>query len=181
MKELQWHEPAAYRRGIYYENERHDPLSSLKFAGTAFLIVLGLRFLAGFGPDAHPPPWPPSVGVAAGIALFAAYGLPAIMSLIPGSIVILSDKGINNNVLTGRVWSIRCWSWDEIAACASYTDTVGGRAYPVVAVLDHDGETLVTVALAPRVSLPEVEAYLVAHGRTLTAVPPPASTYTSAL
>ena len=47
MKNLQWHEPPAYRRAIYYENERADPLNSLKFAGFAILFLVGLRLLAG--------------------------------------------------------------------------------------------------------------------------------------
>src|SRR5690242_13359631 len=70
------------------------------------------RIKAGSGP--HPPGWELTVAIAAGVAFFAAYGLPALMSLMPGSIVILSDKGVNNNVHTGRGWSIRFWPWEDI-------------------------------------------------------------------
>lgn len=167
MKEMQWHEPAAYRRAIYYENERNSPLSSLKFAGTAFLAVLGFRLLAGLGPDSHAPPWPPSFAVAAGVALTAAYGLPALMSLMPGSIVILSDKGVNNNVHTGRGWSIRFWSWDEIESYSLTIDTAGGKSYDVFHLHDGRGEVLVTLALKNQGSMSEVQGYFAAHGKRL--------------
>ena len=171
MKDLQWHEPAAYRRAIYYENERHDPWASAKFAGVAFLVMLGLRLLARSGPDTHPPGWPATIGVAAAVAVFLAYGLPAIMSLVPGSIVIVSDKGINNNVLAGRAWSIRFWPWDQISSCALHADDAGGRQYAVMSVYDNAGATLVTVALAASPSPSEIAQLFAVYGKELRTLP----------
>ena len=83
MGQLQWHEPASYRRAIYFHNERTRPLDSAKFAITAFLILIGLRLLVGLhpDPDAHPPGPGITVAVAFVFALLVAYGLPALMSL----------------------------------------------------------------------------------------------------
>lgn len=167
MKDLQWHEPAAYRRAIYYQNERADPLNSLKFAGVTFLLMLGFRYLVGTGPNPNPPPWPTSILVATAVAVFMAYGVPALMSLLPGSIVILSEKGINNNVMTGRGWSIRFWPWDEIAYCSTAVDTAGGKDYDVITVHDNTGHILATLALSGRPPLAAVEGYLYAHGKKL--------------
>ena len=171
MKDLQWHEPAAYRRAIFYENEKQDPLSSLKFAGAAFGFMLGLRFLAGTGPDAHPPPWwPHSVGVALAVAIFAAYGLPGLMSLLPGSIVILSDKGVNSNKIAGRGWIIRFWPWDEIAYGSLTTDTAGGKVYQVLCLHGADNHVLATLALSPRATMHQIQPYFSANGKSLVTV-----------
>lgn len=165
MKAFQWHEPASYRRAIYYENERSDPGDSAKFAGSSFLIVLGLRFLAGLGSNAHPPAWPVSIGVAALIALFTAYGLPTLMSLLPGSIVIISDKGINNNKMTGRGWQIRFWPWEQIAYCTVSMDSVGGKTYEVISLCAEDGHVLVTLAFTDRSASEQLNDFLRANGK----------------
>ena len=117
--------------------------------------------------EAHPPPWPTSIAVAAGVAIFAAYGLPALMSLLPGSIVILSEKGINNNVNTGRGWSIRFWPWSQIAYLSTTSDTAGGRPYKVVSLHDTAGAILVTLAMSERLTVEEIEKYLSVHGKRL--------------
>ena len=134
MKAFQWNELASYPRAIYYEKERSDPEDSAKLAGSSFPIVLELRFLAGLRSNAHPPAWPISTGVVALMALFAAYGLLTLMSLLPGSIVIISDKGISNNKMTERGWQIRFWPWDQIAYCTVSMDSVGGKTYEVLSV-----------------------------------------------
>jgi len=172
MRELQWHEPAAYRRAIYYENERKDPLISLKFAGIVFVVMLGLRYFVGLrpDPDAHPPGWGVTAAIAAGVAVFTAYGLPAMMSLMPGSIVILSDKGVNNNVHTGRGWSIRFWPWEEIDHLSAHMDTAGGKAYQVIALHGSDDAALVTLALGTKTTLQDVEEYALRRGKQLAKV-----------
>ena len=170
MKELQWHEPTAYRRAIYFENERHDPLNSLKFAGTTFLLFLGFRLLVGTGSQGKQPPpwWPHTIAAAAAVAIFVAYVLPALMSVLPGSsIVLLSDKGVNNNKMAGRGWVIRFWSWDEIAYGVIATDTAGGKAYPVMSLHAVDGSVLVTLALPASPPAHEVWQYFAAHGKVL--------------
>ena len=167
MKDYLWHEPASYRRAIYYENERNDPLPSLKFAGAVFAIMLGLRLLVGLNPqpDAHPPGWLATAGIAALTAVFAAYGLPAFMSLFPGSIVIFSDKGINNNKIIGTGWRIRFWPWEQIASCATGTEFVGGRTYDVINVISTDNETLVTLAYTDHNAPGQINEFLRAQGK----------------
>jgi hypothetical protein len=167
MKQLQWHEPAAYRRAIFYSNERKDPASSLKYAGLVFLVMAGLRLIVPNTPDSHPPPWAASLAVAAGVALIAAYGMPALMSILPGSIVILSEKGVNNNVVTGRGVGIRFWPWERIAFCSASADTVGGRTYELLSFYGPDRELLWTAALAGRPPMWEIEQYLLQYGKRL--------------
>ena len=132
-------------------------MNSLKFAGFAFLMLAGLRLLAGFGADSHPPPWPQTIAVAVAVALFLVYGIPALMSLLPGSIVIVSEKGINNNVMSGRGWAIRFWPWDEIAYCSIAMDNAGGKSYKVLSLHADDDCILATVALSDRPSRPDIE------------------------
>lgn len=167
MKQLQWHEPAAYRRAIFYSNERKDPTSSLKLAGFVFLLMLGLRLIVPSQPDAHPPGWPASLALAVGVALVVAYGMPALMSILPGSIVILSEKGVNNNVMTGRGVNIRFWPWDKIAYGSASAETVGGRTYELLSFYGHNEELLWTAAVAGRPPMWEIEQYLLQYGKRL--------------
>src|SRR5258708_5677504 len=134
-------------------------MSSIKLAGIVFVVMLGLRLLVGLRPDpeAHPPGWAVTTAVAAGVATFVAYGLTALMSLMPGSIVILSYKGVNNNVHTGRGWSIRFWSWEEIDHLSAHMDTAGGKTYEVVTLHGSENSVLVTLALGHKTSINEVE------------------------
>ncbi|HLJ55237.1 MAG TPA: hypothetical protein VKT77_09365 [Chthonomonadaceae bacterium] len=164
MKPLQWHEPAAYRRAKHYALERSNPWRSAGFAGVAFLVMLALRAMAQHGPDAHPPPWPQSVAVAAVLALVVAYALPALALLLPGSIVILSEKGVNNNVMAGRGWSIRFWAWDKIARAAIEPDTAGGRTYRTLALYDAGGGRLAALAIPDRLDAAEIDAFLSRYG-----------------
>ncbi len=147
MKELRWHEPASYRRAKYFEQERQDPFRSLRFAGFALLVILGIRFTAVTGPDSHPPGWPQSIALAVGLALVFAYGLPAMIAHLPASIVILSDKGVNNNVLTGLMWRIRFWAWDKISHYSMHPVAVGGHNFDIIALHGANDEMLVTLAL----------------------------------
>jgi hypothetical protein len=165
MKDFQWHEPASYRRAISYENERRNPQASAKFAGVAFAIVLGLRFIFGRQTDSHPPAWSASVAIAALIALFAAYGLPAVVSLLPASIVIFSEKGVNNNVMTGRGWNIRFWPWEQIAYCTVGVDSAGGRTYEVIYMHAVDNRLLATLAFTDRSVPVQINDFLHAHGK----------------
>ncbi|MCX6359536.1 MAG: hypothetical protein NT029_07015 [Armatimonadetes bacterium] len=166
MSQKLWHEPKAYRRAVYYANERARPADSARFAAGAFAIMLGLRFIAGLrpSPDAHPLAWGPMAGLAAGVALFAAYGLPAILSFVAPSIVIVSDKGINNNRFFGVGWRIQFWDWNRIGLLATGTEALGDRTYRVVSLFDCDGAFLATLALAGDITPGDLARFAAAHG-----------------
>ena len=170
MSQTLWHEPKAYRRAIFYENERARPLDSAKFAAGVFAIMLGLRFIAGLrqDPAAHPVAWNTMVWLAAGVALFVAYGLPAIVSMVAPSIVIVSDKGVNNNRFFGRGWRIQFWEWDRIGLLVIGSEAFGDRTFRVVTLYDCDGAFLARVALADGVTPGDLERFAAKHGVVVT-------------
>lgn len=161
MKQLLWHEPAKYRRAKYNQLEALDPMRSVKFALFAFFFILGCRWLGGLNPapDAHPPGWIVSTGMAFAIALFTAYVLPRLIGLFANSIVILSEKGVNNNTV-GHGVRVRFWSWSEIAFCHAWTETLNNDQYPVLSFCDNGGIVLATLARSEKVSLSEIERAL---------------------
>lgn len=166
--QLVWREPAAFRRSAYCERERAEPLHSAKFALQAFACILALRLLAGMrpAPGSHPPGWGATAIAAAALALFAAYGLPFLMSLMRGSIVVISAKGINNNRLAGLGWSIRFWPWEAIGSVESAITPVGGRDYETVMVRDRRGEVLAVLATAEEVPMSRIRQAVEANGGT---------------
>lgn len=169
MTALQWQEPPARRRSIYYANERADPMNSVRFAGLAFVMLLGLRWLSGLHPepDRHPPGWGITALIAFAVALFVAWGIPALLAYLPTQTVILSGKGLNHNALIGRGARIRFWGWDRIAWCSFATETVYGRPVRLLCLHDDAGDELFAVALAARPTEPEIAAFIRACGREL--------------
>ena len=164
MKDLLWHEPAKYRRAKYNQMEKANPLKSLQFAGLAFVIIMALRGLAGMSPrpDRHPPDWGISAAIALGVAVFAAYLLPRFVGLFANSIVILSDKGVNNNSVHGGA-TVRFWPWDKIAFCYAWTEQLNGEAYRVLSFCDRNSVVLTTLCLDKPERMREVEAALAAN------------------
>ena len=168
MQQLLWHEPAKYRRAKYRQHEKANPLESVKFGAFAFAVILALRALAGLHPasDKHPPEWPATAVGALAFALIAAYGMPRIIGLFANSIVIISDKGVNNNTV-GRGVTVRFWAWDKIDYCYAWTETLYGAAYPVISFCDAAGIVLATLCLNDKVSLQQIEAALQARNVSL--------------
>ena len=165
MKQLLWHEPARYSRAKYSQMESLAPMRSVKFALFTFFVFLGFRWLGGLhpAPGMHPPGWAVSTGAAVGVAVFAAYVLPRLVGLFAKSIVILSEKGVNNNTIAHGV-TIRFWPWSAIAFCYVWTEALYNDHYPVLSFCDDCGIVLTTVARSEKVSLSEIERTLHACG-----------------
>lgn len=168
-RNLVWDEPRRYRRAVDFAGFRSDHRESLKFAGSAFLILSGLRWLAGFRPrpDYNPPAWPIFLPIAAIIALAIAFVLPPLMMLLGSAVVVISDVGINHNVMWGRGWRHNFHPWDEIGRCELGQKAVDGQTYTTLTVLDREGRELRTVAVSPKVSRAELEREFSRRGRRL--------------
>ena len=89
------------------------------------------------------------------------------MSLFSGSIIILSDKGINKNKRVGLGWAIRFWEWDQVASFSFNDDPIGGRNYRILQAHDAHGEVLVSAALGQDPTEQEIKSFLQAHGKPL--------------
>jgi hypothetical protein len=167
VDQLKWHEPRAYRRALFRESERRNPWDASKFAAGAFALILGLRVMAGLG-RANPnlPGWLPTVGIALAVAVFAAFVLPWLISLVSISLVILSEKGINNNII-GRGATIYFWPWDRVACCSTSVTSVGGRSYRTFSLHDDQGDVLATFGLPETPTAEEIRDYLQRHGKEL--------------
>ena len=100
--------------------------------------------------------------MALGIALFVAYVLPRIVGLFANSIVILSEKGVNNNTV-GHGVRVRFWPWSEIAFCYAWTESLNNDQYPVLSFCDGSGIVLTTLARSEKIPLSEIERVLHAY------------------
>jgi hypothetical protein len=156
---------------MYYEKAREKPLEAVGFAVFVCVVILILRALARSGPDVHPPSWGFSVLLALVVAVLVAYVFPELVLRLPGSIVILSPKGVNNNAMNPRGWRISFWAWDKITYASTSLSRVGTHTYRVLTLHGLNGEELVTLGLRDRPSLREIEGYLQAHGKSLRQSP----------
>jgi len=157
-KRLQWNEPAAYRRQIFREHEHRKPFEAYKFAAIVFGIMLILRGVAGIG-NANPnlPGWLPMLGLSLLVAIVVAFVLPLVLSWVSVSIVILSEKGVNNNIV-GHGATIYFWPWDRVEYCTTAIDRVGNHSYPTLSLHSADDEVLATFGLREKPTVDELRA-----------------------
>ncbi len=176
MKPLLWHEPAKYRRAKFRQRERGNPMESVKLAVFTFLFILGLRGLAGIhpAPDAHPPDWTATADVAFGMAIFVPYILPRFIGLFAISIVTLSEKGVNNNIISFGV-TLRFWPWQNIAFGYLWTEELYGNAYRVLSFCDSESIVLTTVCLSAATTENDIQRVLNTYNIPLQRDPAPAT------
>lgn len=149
MEAIQWHEPRPFRRARFYQSEKANPLAAIKTAGISFLVLLGLRLLVEIGPKRegqNPPGWMAIVGMAIPVSLFIAYGLPFCLSFISISRVVLSEKGINNNII-GVGATILYWPWEAISTFELKPALLGQTEYQTLCLLDAAGNQLAEFCL----------------------------------
>ena len=112
------------------------------------------------------PGWPFSIALAVVLGVIVGYWFPWFMSLLPGSIVILSKKGVNNNVIRGEAVAVKFLPWDKIDHARFWKQSVRGREFTVLSLHDSDGKELATFALGERPGVAEIEAYFQEQGKT---------------
>lgn len=167
MGRLQWNEPKAYHRCRSRRHKLRNPWDSAKFAATAFLMILGIRVFAEFeraNPDL--PGWMPTLVIAAAIALFFGFVFPVLISFISISVVVLSESGVNNNVV-GHGATLNFWPWSEIAYCSTSVANVGNRSFQTLSLHDAHENVLATFALANSPTVEEVREWLNELGKRI--------------
>lgn len=92
-------------------------------------------------------------------AVFAFFA-PWLKAVLPCSVVIISDKGVNNNTVFGRLVRIEFFPWSHISRVIVATVVFEDRAYPVIALYSHDGQHLVTLGLKKSPTLDQLAEYL---------------------
>jgi hypothetical protein len=167
LKKLQWHEPAAYRRAIARRETRERPWAATRYAAFVFFVLTGLRAIIGWTrPNPNLLGWPWSLAVAAAAAYFFAFLFPWLITLLPNSIVILSEKGVNNNVI-GHGVTVRFWSWDKIEYATETQVELDGHVYRTLVLHDANGRVLETFGLRDKPALDEISQFLNEQGKSL--------------
>ncbi len=85
---------------------------------------------------------------------------------LPNSIVIVSPKGINNNVV-GKGVSIAFWPWKDISYFSSTLEIDDERPIETLSLHSLDGQVLATFGLSRKITLNEIEAYVQHQRKTL--------------
>ena len=106
------------------------------------------------------------IPAAAAVALMIAFVLPVVMLWIASAIVVISDLGINHNVMWGKGWRHNFWRWDQISSCSIINETHQGHRYRVLEVNLVDGGRLV-FAIAPQVEDQTVRSAIQDRGHSL--------------
>lgn len=157
MSTLAWDEPRVYRRNQNSREMRVFSVETLKTIGVVAGCLIGLRFLVGLNPrpsGVHLS-WPNTVILAIVVGVIASVIAPWLIARIGMARVLLSEKGINHNVMRGVGWQINFYPWASVSEARIGHD--GGQ--PVLRVTLKSGSTLV-VALANQPSTSEVQAYI---------------------
>ncbi|MEP6754129.1 MAG: hypothetical protein ABJA67_01410 [Chthonomonadales bacterium] len=164
MKNMQWQEPVTYSSPQPVPNKQR-----IGYAAFIFVALLLIRFTSKPDPAAgiNPPGWGISIVVAIIGTVFFTYVLPLLISNLPTSSVILWDKGINNNRLTGIAWNIRFWAWDKIGSFGFGNVTLKNKEFRCMHIFGPNGSPLVSVTLGNRISEAEITQYMAENGKSL--------------
>lgn len=170
MTPLQWHEPSAYRCALARQNKRERFWGSLKFVAFIFIVMIGVRAMGESG-SSHPrlPGWLPTLLIASGVAVLLAFVLPWLLLRLPSSIIILSEKGVNNNLIGPGV-KIYFWTWAEITSCSVSAVTIGERSFRTFGLHGANGQVLATFGVGDKPTAEEIEQYLNFYGPPLRIV-----------
>lgn len=169
MADLQWHEPRAFRRAEFRERQKQNPWEAPKTVVICFAVLFALGAFAKLGKPDNPNmlSWPWLAILSAGVGIGIAYLLPLLLGFTALSLVILSEKGINNNIV-GHGATIYFWSWDEVAYCSIGEKVTGGKAYPCLVLHDSRGQLMENLALAAKPTEDEIRAWLQQRGKWTT-------------
>lgn len=102
MKNLSWTEPTAYRRAVYRESMLNNPWKQVLLAIVVLVGIMGFRVYQELTQPNGAPSWPLATAIAVAGAFFFALFVPWLQALLPCSIVIFSEKGVNNNIVNAR-------------------------------------------------------------------------------
>lgn len=168
---LQWTEPPAYRRAVAWAADRKHAWKALYPVTAIFVGILAVRGLVEFfhwtgGNYPNRPGWLPSAGIALAGAIAFGLVLPRLLLYLPNSNVILSEKGINNNVV-GRGTRVTFWSWDKIGYGRVEFVDANGMEYPVLTVYAVDHAIVATLGLRAQPTPSEIAAFFRRHGKEL--------------
>jgi len=163
MKNLSWTEPTAYRRAIFRDSRLNNPWKHVGIAVVIFAGVIGFRAYQDFVQNNRAPSWTLATAIAVAAALFFAYFLPWLQVLLPSSIVIFSEKGVNNNIVNGRGAGVRFFPWSNIGRVVATTVALEGETYPVIALYSPDDQHLITLGLKRSPTLDQLAEYLEQH------------------
>ena len=169
MKPLSWTEPRPYRRRVNLESHKLAGRENFEFAVVSFAVLLAIRWTAGLhpSPDQHPPDWQIVIPAVAVVSLMIAFLLPIIMLWIATAIVVVSDLGINHNVMWGRGWRHNFWSWDEVESTEIGTEMRSGQSFRVLGIQLVNGERI-CLAVSPQVRDEDLVSAFAARGRQIT-------------
>lgn len=122
--------------------------------------MLALRAFIGFArPNPNLLGWGPITLLAILVGFVVAYALPFALGYLAVSLVILSGKGVNNNIV-GHGATIYFWPWDKIGYCSFGQKTTGGRSFACLFLHDHHGEVMAALALADKPPQEEIQSWL---------------------
>ena len=157
---LTWVEPPAYFRS---KRSKRPPLKDqLLLAVGVFAFGAGVRYLSSLQPAQRNQPvhWPSFLGLCLIISLFIAFGWPWIAGALSASHIVVSDKGINNNLQVGTSVRVKHWPWSEIGSVGTELDQ--GRR--IMVIKGTRGQILERLAIKDSISDIDLRKQIELHG-----------------
>ena len=167
MPNVQWNEPAAFKRNYPKPTPWIDKAAHIRF-GVVTVAVLLLRVLFG---SENSYGWGPMLLIALMVGAVFGYGIPLIFKIAPAN-VIVSAQGINHNGwgLIADVWPAvqqTFYDWQTFTAANLETMKAGDQSFRVLHIKDPTGKTVALIALAQKVDESALRAKFGEHGKQL--------------
>lgn len=118
-----------------------------------------LRAYAGWSdPNPNQPDWYVTTALATFTAFLLVYLLPTVQDFLPNSLVILSEKGINNNIVKGGV-HISFIPWDRIGKAVIDPVELDGSVYLAISIYSPSDNHIVTYGVGKKTPIGEIREY----------------------
>ena len=159
---MQWTEPKQYWRSKLQQNFPREHGKQVLYGLGVFVSLAGIRYLSSLMPDQQGKPfsWGSTFLIAFIGALVIAFGYPELSRFLSASHVIISKKGVNNNLQLGGSVRVHFYDWNEISAVVAGQD----QGQSVIRLLDADDQVLTTLALSDKVTLNQVQSAVQSSG-----------------
>jgi hypothetical protein len=114
---LAWVEPKSYWEKKLGSNGQ-PWIKTFLYGLALFTFAAGARYLSSRQTDHQNTPinWPIFLGGAFAASQLIAFLWPRLIRLLSASHVIISEKGINNNLQFGTRFDFRFWSWEKLGS-----------------------------------------------------------------
>lgn len=160
---LTWVEPRAYwlKR---QEGTGWTLKTQTLYAFGLFAFAVLVRWGSSMQPAQrnNPVNWPVFISIAFPLCMLIGYGWPQAAKFLSSSNVIVSEKGINNNIQVGTMVRVQFWQWSSLGPVGEMQQ----EGHRLLIVRDLRGGVLAKLGIAPSIDSGQLKQSVLQCGGT---------------